>query len=60
MTERGDEEVAATLLSGLEMLDAARRQVSAGLVLDEVGQVTAVARGVATVTGLRAPSPTRP
>ncbi len=52
MTERGDEEVAATLLSGLEMLDAARRQVSAGLVLDEVGQVTAVARGVATVTGL--------
>jgi len=49
---RGDNEVSAALLSGLEALDTARRDVSAGLVLDEVGRVTAVARGVATVSGL--------
>ncbi len=52
MTDRGEDEVAATLLSGLHKLDTARREVSAGLVLDEVGRVMAVARGVATVSGL--------
>ncbi|MCD6672908.1 MAG: F0F1 ATP synthase subunit alpha [Burkholderiaceae bacterium] len=52
MTGRGEEEVAAALLSGLDALDAARRDVAGEPALDEVGQVTGVARGVATVTGL--------
>jgi F-type H+-transporting ATPase subunit alpha len=52
VTDWAEDEFAAALLSGLDALEAARRQVSAGLVLDEVGEVTAVARGVATVSGL--------
>lgn len=52
MTDRDGDRVSAALLSGIDALDAARRDVSTGLVLDEVGQVSAVARGVATVTGL--------
>ena len=52
MTQRDTEAIARTLLSGLDSLDAARREVSAEPVLGEVGRVTAVARGVATVSGL--------
>jgi len=47
-----EDKVADALLAGLEALDAARREVASELVLGEVGQVTAAARGVATVSGL--------
>ena len=52
MTGRTEDEVGAALLTGLEALDDARGAVPAGLMLDEVGRVVAVARGVATVSGL--------
>src|SRR5690606_29792011 len=52
VTGRTEDEVGAALLTGLEALDDARGAVPAGLMLDEVGRVVAVARGVATVSGL--------
>src|SRR5690606_13914109 len=52
VTDWAEDEFAAALLSGLDALEAARREVSAGRGLAEVGEVTAVARGVATVSGL--------
>ena len=47
MTGRGTGDVAATLLAGLEALDAARRESSGGPVLDEVGQALSFRAGVA-------------
>lgn len=52
MTDRGEDRLTDELLSGLDALDAARRKLSSGPVLSEVGTVSAVARGVATAVGL--------
>ncbi len=52
MSEPDAGHAADALLAGLEALDAARREVEGGLELGEVGKVTAVSRGVATIEGL--------
>jgi len=44
--------VAESLLAGLEALDTARQDLPAGPVLNEVGTVSEVSRGVAAATGL--------
>ena len=52
MTRGDDERGPDALLAGLGALDEARRELPSGPTLDEVGTVSAVSRGVASVTGL--------
>lgn len=49
---RDHRDIAAAVLAGLQDLDAARRQVNHGLVVEELGLVQFVTSGVALVSGL--------
>jgi len=52
VSDKEEKSVADDLLAGLEALDAARQALPSGPLLNEVGTVSAIARGVATATGL--------